>query len=238
MSCGWTHNLWRRILRVKSVSCAYREPYFVLFAVFVLSICLTTTNTFGAEPEGVKKGEERKDGECIEGDCENGKGTMTFPDGTKYVGDFKYGVREGQGTYTYSDGGNYTGEWKDNKRHGKGTDTFANSVIYEGEWALDKRHGQGTLILPDLGTYVGEWKEDKKHGQGTFALVEGGKYEGEWVDGACEGQGTHTFSNGNKYVGKWEGFAATGGWYYWPDGNKTWSYMDENLEWVHKDSKP
>ena len=68
--------------------------------------------------------------------------------------------------------------------------------------------------------------------------MEGGKYEGEWVDGACEGQGTHTFSNGNKYVGKWEGFAATGGWYYWPDGNKTWSYMDENLEWVHKDSKP
>ena len=81
-------------MRVKSVSCAYREPYFVLFAVFVLSICLTTTNTFGAEPEGVKKGEERKDGECIEGDCENGKGTKTFPDGTKYVGEFKNGLRE------------------------------------------------------------------------------------------------------------------------------------------------
>ena len=73
----------------------------------------------GAEPEGVKNGEERKDGECIEGDCENGKGTKTFPDGTKYVGEFKNGLREGQGTYTYSDGGNYTGEWKDNKRHGK-----------------------------------------------------------------------------------------------------------------------
>jgi hypothetical protein len=54
----------------------------------------------------------------------------------------------------------------------------------------------------------------------------------------CSGQGTRIFANGNKYVGKWKDFAATGGWYYWPEGNKTWSYMNENWEWVHKDSKP
>ena len=58
-------------MRVKSVSGAFRKLYFVLFAVFVLSICITASNTFGAEPEGVKKEEERKNGECIEGDCEN-----------------------------------------------------------------------------------------------------------------------------------------------------------------------
>jgi hypothetical protein len=138
--------LRRRILRKKSVSGAHRKSYFVLFAVFVLSICLTTTNTFGADLEGVKKGEEREDGECTEGDCENGKGSKTFPDGTKYVGEFKNGRREGQGTYT--------------------------------------------------------------------------------------------FANGNKYIGEWEDFAAVGGWYYWPGGHKTWSYMDPDWEWVHRDSKP
>ncbi|MHC4321223.1 MAG: MORN repeat-containing protein, partial [Planctomycetota bacterium] len=113
-----------------------------------------------------------------------------------------------------------------------------NGVIYEGEWALSRRHGHGKLTMPDLGIYEGGWKEGKKHGQGTFAFVEGGKYEGEWANGMCNGQGTRTFANGYKYVGEWKDFAATGGWYYWEKGKKTWSYMDENWEWVHKDSKP
>ena len=239
-------------MRRNLISIIKGKSFLMVFAILMLNICFTTINTFGAEPEEKTKeadevialpteetaAAERKDGECTEGDCENGKGTKVFPDGSKYIGEFKAGRRSGQGTYTYTDGGSYTGEWKDNLRHGKGTDTFANGVIYEGDWEFDKRHGQGTLTMPDLGTYVGEWKEGKKHGQGTFSLADGGKYEGEWVEGACEGQGTHTFANGNKYVGKWEGFAATGGWYYWPDEVRTWSYMDENLEWVHKQSKP
>lgn len=219
----------------------------------ILSICFHTINIIGdesgekakvvdeiviASPTEEAAALEKKDGECIEGDCQNGKGTKVYPDGTKYTGGFKNGSRSGQGIYTYSDGGNYTGEWSENLRHGKGTDTFANGVIYEGEWAFDKRHGQGTLTMPDLGTYVGEWKEGKKNGQGTFTFVEGGKYEGEWSDGMCNGKGTRTFTNGNKYIGEWKDFSAIGGWYYWPDGNKTWSYMDEEWNWVHKDSKP
>jgi hypothetical protein len=28
-------------------------------------------------------------GECIKGDCKNGKGAFTFPDGSKYVGQYK-----------------------------------------------------------------------------------------------------------------------------------------------------
>jgi hypothetical protein len=230
--------LRRHILRKKSVNGVHRRSYVVLFAVFVLSICITTSNTFGAEQEGVKKGEAREDGECTEGDCVNGKGTKTFPDGTKYVGDFKYGVREGYGTYTYSDGGSYTGEWKDNMRHGKGTDTFANGLKYEGEWENDMRNGQGTLFMPDLGTYTGGWKDGQRSGQGIHTLVDGGKYEGGWKEGVCSGQGTYAFANGNKYVGEWEDFQAIGGWYYWPGGHKTWSYMDENWKWIHKDSKP
>ncbi|MCP4254327.1 MAG: hypothetical protein GY775_13150 [Candidatus Scalindua sp.] len=228
----------------------------IVFAVLMLNVCFSAVNTFGNEPEAkteeaVTEGKvavsptteeaavkERKGGECTEGDCENGRGTMVYPDGTKYKGEFKAGRRSGQGTYTYSDGGNYTGEWRDNLRHGKGTDTFTNGVIYEGEWVLSKRHGQGKLTMPDLGTYEGEWKEDKKQGQGTFVFVEGDKYEGEWSDGMCNGHGTRTFSNGNRYEGEWKDFAATGGWYYWPKGNKTWSYMDENWEWIHEDLRP
>jgi len=39
--------------------------------------------------------------------------TYTYPDGGKYVGKFKDGMRNGQGTYTFSDGKKYVGEWKD-----------------------------------------------------------------------------------------------------------------------------
>ncbi len=236
-------------MRWNLVNITNSKAFFIVSAILLLNICLNTINIFGTESEEKadevivaspteEAAEERKDGECTEGDCENGKGTKAYPDGSKYIGEFEKGRRDGQGTYTYSDGGNYTGGWRENLRHGKGTDTFTNGVIYEGEWALDKRHGQGTLTMPDLGIYVGEWQEGKKHGQGTFTFVEGGKYVGEWADGMCNGKGTRTFSNGNKYVGEWKDFSATGGWYYWPKGNKTWSYMDEEWNWVHKDSKP
>ena len=39
--------------------------------------------------------------------------TSTFPDGEKYVGEFKDGTRDGQGTLTYADGRKYVGEFKD-----------------------------------------------------------------------------------------------------------------------------
>jgi len=43
---------------------------------------------------------------------ENGQGTHTYPDGSKYVGEFRDGKRHGQGTYTFQEGDTYVGEWK------------------------------------------------------------------------------------------------------------------------------
>jgi len=42
--------------------------------------------------------------QCIEGDCKNGYGTFTFPDGRKYVGESKDSKKHEQGTLTYADG--------------------------------------------------------------------------------------------------------------------------------------
>ena len=44
-----------------------------------------------------------------------GQGTITSPDGDKYVGEWKDNKRHGQGTYTYPDGSKYVGEFKDGK---------------------------------------------------------------------------------------------------------------------------
>ena len=60
-------------------------------------------------PNGTKYVGEWKDGE------QNGQGTSTFSDGRKYEGEFKYGVFHGQGTFTLPTGEKYEGEWKDGK---------------------------------------------------------------------------------------------------------------------------
>ena len=43
----------------------------------------------------------------------NCEGTFTFPDGRKYVGEWKDGKKHGKGTLTSPDGSKYVGEWKD-----------------------------------------------------------------------------------------------------------------------------
>ena len=98
-------------------------------------------------------------------------GTATWPDGEKYVGEYKDNKKNGKGTYTWPDGRKYVGEWKDNKRNGQGTNTW-----------------------PDGQKYVGEWKDDKRHGQGTATFSDGEKWRGyfmneEYVPNICSEMG-------------------------------------------------
>ena len=81
----------------------------------------------------------------------NCRGTITFPDGAKYVGAFKDSRQNGQGTYTWPDGSQYIGGFKD-----------------------DVLNGEGTLTWADGSRYAGTWKDGKWNGQGTYTSVEGG----------------------------------------------------------------
>mgnify|MGYP001397870783 FL=1 len=64
----------------------------------------------------------------------NCHGTLTLPDGSKYVGEFKKGNQHGQGTYFFVGGGKYVGEWKKGKFHGQGTATYPDGSAYVGEF--------------------------------------------------------------------------------------------------------
>ena len=89
------------------------------------------------------------------------QGTVSFPDDSKYVGEFKDGLFNGQGTGTYSNGEKYVGEFKDDKYHGQGTLTYSSGEQYVGEFKDGKRHGQGTYTYSDGSKREGIWKENK-----------------------------------------------------------------------------
>ena len=76
--------------------------------------------------------------ECISGDCVNGQGTFTFPDGSKYVGEYKDGKISGQGTFTWADGEQYVGDWKEGLIHGQGTNFFSDGTKIKGEFREDE----------------------------------------------------------------------------------------------------
>ena len=73
--------------------------------------------TMGDENDNLQyKGEVKRE-YIIFGDyIFDGLGSLTHPDGRKYVGKFKDGKFDGQGTFTWSDGGEYVGSWKNGTR--------------------------------------------------------------------------------------------------------------------------
>jgi len=86
-------------------------------------------------------------------------------------------------TITFYDGSKYVGEWKGNRRHGQGSVTYTDGSKYVGEWRNNKRHGQGTFTHFDGSKYVGEWLFDKFHGQGTYTYANGIVHEGIFKNG-------------------------------------------------------
>ena len=140
-------------------------------------------------------------------------GTLTYPGGDTYVGEYvqvddEEGRRllaHGIGTRTFGDGAEYVGPWQDGKKHGEGLFTYANGDKYVGHFEDDVYSGEG--IWNDAnGYYVGQWKDGKEHGAGTFIGTLGDKchkYVGQYKDGERNGEGTWNDANGD-YDGQWK----------------------------------
>jgi len=63
---------------------------------------------------------------CVKGDCESGYGTLVYPSGAKYIGEFSNGKLHGKGIFYYSDGNKYIGNWNTQQRQGSGENTEIN----------------------------------------------------------------------------------------------------------------
>ena len=91
----------------------------------------------------------------------------------------------GKGSICYPDGGQYTGDFKDGKRNGSGTMIFSNYDRYEGAWENDKMEGKGEYLFYDLKrdgyskSYKGDFHDGKIEGRGVFTSQKE-TFIGEW----------------------------------------------------------
>ena len=110
---------------------------------------------------------------CV-GDCENGYGTRTWPNGTKYAGPFENGKAEGQGTATFISGDRYEGKWKNSQRNGWGTYTYLDGEKYVGQFEDNEFHGSGTYHYSDGRDFEGQFRSGQPiRGQGIEYLPDG-----------------------------------------------------------------
>jgi hypothetical protein len=93
--------------------------------------------------------------------AEDSGGTMTWKDGTKYVGQFSLGQRTGHGLVKFPNGVHYQGDFTNGKYEGFGTCVFSDGRVYTGNWKAGKAHGKGKLSESDgVVLHDGEWAED------------------------------------------------------------------------------
>ena len=142
-------------------------------------------------------------------------GTSTWPNGDKYVGEFKNGKKHGQGTYSYTNGDKYVGEFKEDQPYGQGTNFLLAENQFKGDKYIGevkgwKYSGQGTYIWKNGNKYIGEFEENSPNGQGIYTGINGDKYVGEFKRWQKSGQGTFTFADGRFWLGEWAEDKANG----------------------------
>ena len=176
----------------------------------------------------------------------HGQGTITFPDGRKYVGYFKLGEHNGLGNSEMPDGRKYIGDWSSNQRNGYGTSwipTDGNTYCtYTGEWIQDYYYGLGELDCSDNYSYLGEFEFGQSEGIGIVESTEKGSsllratYAGMFEEGETHGLGSTTYGDGQIFVGRYVKGRESNGVYIDSDGTILGTYRDGEFEYMEVSS--
>ncbi|XP_054642084.1 alsin-like isoform X2 [Dunckerocampus dactyliophorus] len=145
----------------------------------------------------------------------HGRGTMSWPAGRTYTGNFKNGLEDGYGeciipNKLLSKAGCYQGHWRDGKIHGFGIYRYATGEVYEGCFSDGQRHGYGMLSSGKMdktssGVFIGQWVYDKKTGYGVYDdITRGEKYMGMWLDDERHGNAVVVTQYGVYYEGNFK----------------------------------
>ncbi len=104
--------------------------------------------------------------QCLEGDCENGKGVYQCDCGYIFEGTFANGQK--QYGKLIKEEVTYIGPFKDDMAHGKGKMIRKNGSIYEGDFAFSSAHGWGSFYLVNGLRFTGEINAGKYDGWGLL----------------------------------------------------------------------
>jgi hypothetical protein len=66
--------------------------------------------------------------------CSSGQGYYDYPEGSRWVGEFKAGYPNGRGVCYYANGDRYEGQWANNTPNGEGIMYFATGRVYGAVW--------------------------------------------------------------------------------------------------------
>ncbi|KAJ3425739.1 radial spoke head 1 [Anaeramoeba flamelloides] len=156
-----------------------------------------------------------------------GKGSLQYPNGTIFEGNFLDGEKNGIGMIRYSSGSILTGIWKNGKpnglcklklkgnsnfignylngeKHGFGTTLFENGTIYRGCFKDDQINGKGCWEYTNGDIYYGSVIDGKKHGFGFLMTKDYEYYFGNWKDDLRSGKGKQIYKNNEIFTGVWE----------------------------------
>nr|XP_056713937.1 ALS2 C-terminal-like protein [Euleptes europaea] len=139
----------------------------------------------------------------------HGKGTLTWPDGRNYVGDFKDGLEHGFGICLVPRVSEdrydcYKCHWQEGKMSGYGICEYGNEMVYKGYFKDNLRHGFGILESPSCTErpfkYTGHWENDKRSGYGIWDDEERAeRYIGMWHEDQRHGPGIVVMQSGVCY---------------------------------------
>lgn len=144
-------------------------------------------------------------GKCIEGDCENGKGTFLRSDGAVYTGYWKNSRREGFGEEESKES-HYIGYYKDNQYDGEGKRKWkTTNMIFEGTFRKGDLHGKGKKTFSDGTIRIGQFIDGKSNGYAETRQKNGDVFKGQWRNDRRYGYGTLTFGDRKRKPrsGKW-----------------------------------
>jgi S1-C subfamily serine protease len=143
----------------------------------------------------------------------NGQGTLTYPNGDVYVGNFVDGSPKGRGTHSFANGNKYTGEFGNGRPNGRGTLTYANGDAYVGKFVNGRPNGRGAITYRNGDKFVGiilEYFQASEGGpflpvkQGFKTFDNGDKFTGEFMGNTRHGKGVHTYADGRVKEGVWD----------------------------------